>query len=315
MTQKPDYSKYSMAELREALETIDQEKYPDVYNSLIKELSERKLQENTENVDEEIPLDLFSDNYIEPDWSNKQVFSIKSILSATFFGGPLAAGLLISQNYKVFNMPDAALKALFWGILSTILLFGMLILLPDPIVSKIPHQLIPFIYTSIIYLLVKDNQNKLIEGYLKKGAQKASGWKTAGYSILSLLIIAVFFFVTIFFIPPFEGNKMEFGWQKHQIYYDEEIDENEVSKLGTALLTYGYFASDEQQVVNLQLTDDTYRLLIYVSKAWWQDSDIIESLQYLESHLSNSVMSKKLVIVMIEDGFNGREEKLLPAAN
>ena len=51
-----------------------------------------------------------------------KIFTNKAISIATFFGGPLAAGLLISKNFKVFGNENAARNSIFIGIISTILL-------------------------------------------------------------------------------------------------------------------------------------------------------------------------------------------------
>jgi len=85
----------------------------------------------------------------------RKIFTNKAIYIATFFGGPLAAGFLISKNYKVFGNSNAARNAFFTGFISTILIYIMIFAIPDSIIKKMPQSLIPFIYTGIIALFVE----------------------------------------------------------------------------------------------------------------------------------------------------------------
>ena len=77
----------------------------------------------------------------------KQIFTNKAISIATFIGGPLAAGILISKNYKVFGHDEAARNAVFAGLIATFILFAGLFMLPEQLFDKLPHSLIPFIYS------------------------------------------------------------------------------------------------------------------------------------------------------------------------
>jgi len=76
-------------------------------------------------------------------------YSQGAIAMATFFGGPLAAGILIRENYKKFNDAKNGNRALIIGIISTILLFGFIFLIPESIIEKIPSPVIPAVYTRV----------------------------------------------------------------------------------------------------------------------------------------------------------------------
>ncbi len=84
--------------------------------------------------------------------NSQKIFTNKAISIATFFGGPLAAGFLISENYKVFGNDNAARNSIFIGIISTIILFAVIFIIPENVIDKIPQPLIPAIYTAIIAL-------------------------------------------------------------------------------------------------------------------------------------------------------------------
>lgn len=124
-----------------------------------------------------------------------KIYSKNQINIATFIGGPLIAGYLISQNFKIFGDKDASKKTLVISLISTAIFIGLLILLPESITNKIPSistAIIPIIVASLI---VKKYQSKKIEEYLKKGYVRASSLGVFGKSILSLFITLILLFL------------------------------------------------------------------------------------------------------------------------
>lgn len=121
------------------------------------------------------------------------VYPIYKVGFATYLGGPLIAGYLISQNYKIFGDNKAAKKSLIVGILATIVVFVVVLLLPESISNKIPSSLIPISYTSVAIVFVQSYQNKKIEEYLKNGYAKASLWRSLRLALLSLIITLAIF--------------------------------------------------------------------------------------------------------------------------
>jgi len=55
--------------------------------------------------------------------------------------------------------------------------------------------------------------------------------------------------------PIFPGEKMAFGNQRHEVYFQKFIDPSEVEKLGQALKEYGYFESAIPQAVRLTVDE------------------------------------------------------------
>jgi len=130
-------------------------------------------------------------NRIENRTKDIKLYSSKTISGATFLGGPLAAGYLISENFKALNKPDEGRKSLIIGIITTIILFGGMFILPEKIIDKIPRQLIPLIYTGIIWGIVEWTQGEPLKAHKEYGNSFFSGWKAAGIGLISLLIIGI----------------------------------------------------------------------------------------------------------------------------
>ncbi|MFT7158343.1 MAG: hypothetical protein ACI8Q1_003374 [Parvicella sp.] len=77
-------------------------------------------------------------------------YSQTAIGMATFIGGPIAAGYLIRENYLSLDQPDKGKKSLIIGIISTVLLFTGIFIIPESIMDKVPNQILPAVYTGII---------------------------------------------------------------------------------------------------------------------------------------------------------------------
>ncbi len=132
-----------------------------------------------------------TENQIENTTKNIKLYSSKAISGATFLGGPLAAGYLISENFKALNKPDDGKKSLIIGIVTTIILFGGIFMLPEKMIDKIPRQLIPLIYTGIIWGIVEWTQGDVLKAHKENNNTFFSGWRAAGIGLISLLIIGI----------------------------------------------------------------------------------------------------------------------------
>jgi hypothetical protein len=165
----------------------------------------------------------------------RKVFTNKVISIVSFFGGPIAAGFLIAKNYKAFGNDNAALNSIFIGIISTILMFTGLYMLPERISDSIPQTLIPTLYTAIIAALVEKLQGQKIKDFLNNNGQKASNWHAAGFGFLGLFIIAGFLGIMIFGIPMKDYEKSITIDNNIILYYSKTIDEPKSQLIARAI--------------------------------------------------------------------------------
>jgi hypothetical protein len=54
----------------------------------------------------------------------KKIYTDRLIWAGTFLGGPLVAGYLIAENFKVFNEPNKVKLTWIYAIIATIVIFG-----------------------------------------------------------------------------------------------------------------------------------------------------------------------------------------------
>ncbi len=120
-----------------------------------------------------------------------KLYSQKAIGLATFIGSPLAGAYLIRENYLSLNKPDEAKKSLIIGIISTLILFSGIFLIPESIIDKFPNQILPAIYTGLIYLIVEKIHGSILKQHEENKNEFHSKWKAARIGLISLVIIAI----------------------------------------------------------------------------------------------------------------------------
>lgn len=230
-----------------------------------------------------------------------KIFSKRAILGATFLGGPLVAGFLISKNFIVFGDEDAARKSLFLGIISTLLLFLIFLILPENIIDKIPQPVIPIIYTVIIGFLIDELQGDKIEEYMALKGQKASGWLAAGYGFIGMGIIAGFFFVMANTLPP-AGYKESVDINANVKIYYQDMKKELIQEMAKVLEQSGFF--DESQSADLFLSNnsDHYLLKFVLTDAsFLSDTTFLTDFNALEDYLNYNLYFEKRIVIGFTD--------------
>lgn len=229
---------------------------------------------------------------------SQKIFTNKAISVATFFGGPIAAGFLISKNYKVFGDENAARNSIFIGIISTILLFVGIFMIPEHIIDMIPQPLIPGIYTAIIAGLVEKLQGRKIKDFLSENGQKASNWQAAGYGFIGLLIISAFLVVMIFAIPT-EGYEKNLTVDKNvNLHYSKNIEDLKSERIASVIKKSGFMEGSEGTDLFLNTEGNFYRLkFVLLDTSVLYDTLLLSDFNGFESYLNyNLNLDKKIEI-------------------
>lgn len=130
-----------------------------------------------------------------------KLYSQKAIAIATYFGGPLAAGILIRKNSLNLGREKEGLVALIVGIISTILLFWGIFQIPEPIIDKIPNILIPAIYTGIIYLIVEKLHGQILKNHKEENNEFYSNWRATGIGAICAVVLFGGIFAYAYYAP------------------------------------------------------------------------------------------------------------------
>lgn len=141
-----------------------------------------------------------------------KLYSQTAISIATYFGGPLAAGILTRRNFINLGKEQLGKNALIIGIISTMLLFVGIFSIPQNIIDKIPNIIIPLFYTIIINLVVDKYQGSNLKEHKQKNRPFYSVWKATGIGIICMLILLGGIFSYAFLSPEdFDTKKYDNG--------------------------------------------------------------------------------------------------------
>ena len=119
-----------------------------------------------------------------------KLYSQIAIAIATFFGGPVAAGILICKNSLNIGREKEGIIVLIVGIISTILLFWGIFQIPEQMIDNIPKALIPTIYTGIIYLIVEIIHGKILKKHKEEKNEFYSNWRATGVGLICMIFIS-----------------------------------------------------------------------------------------------------------------------------
>lgn len=211
-----------------------------------------------------------------------KLYSSRAIGGATFLGGPLAAGYMIGENFKALDKPNQGRNSLLIGIISTIILFIGIFMIPENLIDKIPSQIFPLIYTGIILGIVEWKFGSALKSHKENGNQFFSGWRAAGIGFLSLIIISIGIFGYVFF-----GMNNEAYDQ-----YDKEIavftsNENE------SLQFYNYLDTKSDYALIKELEDKTI-------PKWEENIQIIKKTNEIEDLPTELIEQNKILLKYAE---------------
>jgi len=200
------------------------------------------------------------------------------------------------------------------GILSTILLFSLLIAIPQKYSEKIPHYFIPAAYTGIIAFLLEKLQGKLIKDHITRDGGVHSGWRAAKIGLVGLCITLIFIFGYSFalssFSPEMEGKVINLKELRGKVFYDGLSDE-EATEIANTLKKLDYFDPNEAVFLKIEKQNDGYRFLIPMPKKAWTSPELLGFLLVKKAELEDLYPTKQISIFLFEDGFRGREKTLI----
>ena len=242
----------------------------------------------------------------------QKIFKDRAIWVGTFLGGPLAAGYLISENFKAFNETDKAKKTWIYAIIATIIIFGGVFLIPENI--KIPNQIIPLIYTAIAYYLVQHFQGQNISTHLSSGGQLYNWWRTITVGIIGLIIttIPILGFVLLSGTTMNAGtDSITYGTMKHEIMFDKSnISVIEVDKIANGLIKTTFFDEAVTKYVYAKKVGNNFEISISCNKSVTSSSETLAPFVQLRNDLQTLFPNNKIVFNLIVDNLDNVVKQL-----
>jgi len=208
---------------------------------------------------------------------HKKLYSKNTILIGTFFGGLLAAGYMMRENFIALGKPQKAQKALLLGIIGTIIIIGGIVMIPETIIDKVPHILIPTIYTAIIFVLIEKYQGADLKKHQENKSHLFSVWRAVAIGIISSLIMVAGFFITFYLITS-----------KEYRIYDNEMESFYNNETKSLLFYDNLGVKNDRQLIR-----DLKSIAI---PAWEENIEIIKKTNEIENLPSELVLQNEILL-------------------
>jgi hypothetical protein len=114
-------------------------------------------------------------------------FTPRQHFVAAFLGAPIAAAWLAAHNYRALARPHDARQVVTWGILATLVVFGIAVVLPE----DFPNAVLPLAYCVVVLTLAKQRFGDLVDAHRAAGGEIGSWWRVVGIGFLSLLVVGL----------------------------------------------------------------------------------------------------------------------------
>ncbi|HMI79031.1 MAG TPA: hypothetical protein VK484_09555 [Ferruginibacter sp.] len=127
--------------------------------------------------------------------SDTQVYTTRTIVISTFFGGLIAGSYMIYQNFKAFGDQRKAGTTIVITVLVMLLLIASTFV---PVLEQIPGIIYGIVITMVVSLLTQKYQADLILKHIKADGKIHTGGRAVLICVVALLIMAAFIFGAYF---------------------------------------------------------------------------------------------------------------------
>jgi len=235
-----------------------------------------------------------------------KVFSERMIWPAIFLGGPLVAGYLFTNNFKVFGRADLITKVWAITIVSSIIILTGVISIPADV--NIPNMVIPAVYTGIASLLFNKYLKTETDLHISNGGLIHSWWRVAGAGLVSILIFAAPIIGYVFWDDYKFNRNITSNYyglsSEHSITYDSTaITSNEIDAIGNGLINTGLFGPAEMINVYVQSSEDKYVISFQINTTAFfgpEGPEIIDYFQETTDDLNNDIKSKAIQFNLVD---------------
>lgn len=160
---------------------------------------------------------------LQPAEPPKSLYSLRAIAIGTFFGGPLAAGLLMRRNSINLGNASQGFNALMIGILITFVAVSLAMIIPDNIDNGAIGGLLAAAYALIVYSIAYRMHGKALKDHAIENGPFYSRWRAFGIGLASGVATLAF----ILLLALMLDNTADFPSQQLVQQKFEQFIENE----------------------------------------------------------------------------------------
>ena len=204
------------------------------------------------------------------------LFDSRAVALATFFGTPVAGGILMAINYSRLGNTGKAVTALILSLLAT----GALIFVG----FKIPQGASTIIAVGVMFAMkaiAKSLQGYDVTVHVEKGGKLGSMW-TAFW--IGLIVLAVLFGLVFLGIYMNDRLPSVVIGSKDEVFYSGTATKQDAQTLGDKLKESGYFSDKGADVVLAKGTDGT-SISFIVKEGSWNQIDTVEQFEIIGQQL------------------------------
>ncbi|QEM07614.1 hypothetical protein DIU31_030465 [Mucilaginibacter rubeus] len=128
-----------------------------------------------------------------------KIYTLNSIRVATFIFGPLAAGYLVSQNYKAFNEKDKSTTTWIIAVVALIAIIGLAVITSNT--ERFPRFIFPLAYAWGTFLLVQKFQGEQMKEHFATGGEIFTIWRALLAGLICLIVTLAAIFLILLMIP------------------------------------------------------------------------------------------------------------------
>jgi hypothetical protein len=231
-----------------------------------------------------------------------KIYRDRAIWAGTFLGGPLVAGYLIAENFKLFNEYQKARITWFITIAVTIAVFGTIFIIPENI--KLPNQIFPLIYTGVAYYCVQHYQGTKINEHIESGGEFFRGWRIFWIGLIGLIITAG----TLISIGLFSDTvtninsevSKKYGIMNHEITFDKNnIAENEIDKIAEGFVKTTFFDQAITKYVYVKKIETNYEISVSCNKSIESDPAMLDIFTKLKNDMQTFFPNNKITFNLV----------------
>ncbi len=254
------------------------------------------------------PKSLDNDEIIDQAPPIGKVFKDKTFWTATFLGGPLAAGYLFAENFKALNQPHKVRPTWIIAIIMLVLVLSLAFLIPDS--SDFPGRIIPFVYTGIASLLFLKYQGKSVESHINAGGQVHTWGRVTIVGLIGLVLTVAPIFAIIYLptsiTQPNLTTKTYGNFVKHEIDFDKtNLSEQEVDFIAEGFTNAGFFDAESSKFLYIEKDQNVYKISISCIPGIENDAPLLEAYeglrQDMDRHLSNNQVEFLMTVEYLEN--------------
>jgi len=237
-------------------------------------------------------------NIVPADPSAYSLFTTTQVNVAAFVGGPVAAGWLMTKNFRVVSKDtDARRTALVFSAFFAGVVIAALVL-----PTEFPNQGIPLVTIGLAQFWYWKYQKVLFTQHIDNGGRKASNWSVAGVSITGAVAFVVCAIVVGMTTPLRPWNHVSFG--TNVVFYEGNADRDNAASLGQYLEDIGVFQDDFHSEITLEFPKSNSKMVL-IKGAWIvpeEGTDDYEDLQELVDLLNDRYYGR-VVVLEIQNAF------------